>query len=56
MGQAAARKYEQFFSPEVVLPVLLKTYRRVASARGGPAMHEENGCRHPWAETFFNGS
>lgn len=56
MGAAAARKYEQLFSPEVVLPVLLKTYGRVASARGGAVTYEENGCRHPWAETFYHGS
>jgi len=51
MGRAAERRYTELFLPDVVLPMLLKTYQRVTStgkARQAPLLLD--GCRHPWAE------
>jgi len=49
MGSGARKRYEQLFSPEAVLPVLLNTYERVV--RGGPlnsAASSEAFGIHPW--------
>jgi glycosyltransferase involved in cell wall biosynthesis len=55
MGEAAKERYEKFFSPQVVVPLMLETYRRVtreadraAEAVGG------NGHLHPWANLLLN--
>jgi glycosyltransferase involved in cell wall biosynthesis len=52
MGQAARERYEQLFSPEVVLPILLNTYRRVIAGETSSAatLLKELGA-HPWGET-----
>lgn len=50
MGWAAKRRYAELFLPDVVLPVLLKTYQRITSARR--AQHAPplpDCCQHPWA-------
>jgi glycosyltransferase involved in cell wall biosynthesis len=47
MGRAARRRYEQLFSPEAVLPLLMHTYDQVARAAPGV------GPDHPWAEQQF---
>lgn len=46
MGSAARARYEKLFSPEAVLPVLLKTYQRVSGANGSPP--SKNLGVHPW--------
>ena len=55
MGDAARRRYENLFSPEAVLPVLLNTYRRVSgrevSEGSRPA---KNPGRHPWEQTVLH--
>ena len=52
MGVAARKKYEQLFTPEVVLPVLVDLYERVVAAPGAPS---GNGHRstvsHEWINT-----
>lgn len=51
MGRAAKRRYAELFLPDVVLPMLLKTYQRITSARR--AQHAPplpDCCQHPWAE------
>jgi glycosyltransferase involved in cell wall biosynthesis len=55
MGHAARRKYEQLFTPEVVLPVLTDFYERVVrSHANGQAPNTGNGRQppssHPWLE------
>lgn len=52
MGTAARKKYEQLFTPEVVLPVLVDLYERVVAART-PGEASGNGHRstevlHEW--------
>jgi glycosyltransferase involved in cell wall biosynthesis len=50
MGRAARERYEQLFSPTVVVPLMLETYRRVM--RNGSHVAEtvnRNGHFHPWA-------
>lgn len=52
MGHAAKERYAKLFSPRVVLPVMLSTYRRVAARNGNPALNAQangNGLLHPWA-------
>ena len=54
MGRAAERRYTELFLPDVVLPMLLKTYKRVVStgqARHAPSLPD--GCRHPWAQPIY---
>jgi glycosyltransferase involved in cell wall biosynthesis len=45
MGIAARKRYEEFFTPHAVLPLLVDFYQRIAGQRNGndPAVH-------PWAE------
>jgi hypothetical protein len=59
MGLAARARYEKLFTPDIVLPMMLNTYDRVArlkagataglaaasAATGGPAFH-----LHPWMQ------
>ncbi|HYW72467.1 MAG TPA: glycosyltransferase family 4 protein [Pyrinomonadaceae bacterium] len=48
MGQAARARYRRLFSPKVVTPLMLETYRQVVnngSARAGA----QRGGLHPWA-------
>jgi glycosyltransferase involved in cell wall biosynthesis len=52
MGHAARERYEKLFSPELVLPLMLDTYRRVAGGNGNHPAHaapEGNALLHPWA-------
>ena len=50
MGRAAERRYAELFLPDVVLPMLLETYERVASKKNArPAPPPLGGLRHPWA-------
>lgn len=52
MGHAAREQYEKLFNPDLVLPLMLDTYRRVARGNGNHSAHtapESNGLLHPWA-------
>jgi glycosyltransferase involved in cell wall biosynthesis len=50
MGAAARERYQKLFSPRVVVPLMVETYRRVM--RNGHAIPEtvasNNGHLHPW--------
>jgi glycosyltransferase involved in cell wall biosynthesis len=48
MGIAARERYCQLFSPTVVTPLMLETYRRVIN-NGHPREVSESGKVHPWA-------
>ncbi|MBC8032054.1 MAG: glycosyltransferase family 4 protein [Pyrinomonadaceae bacterium] len=48
MGRAARERYLNLFSPEAVLPVLRRTYLRVASARRLSAATSAERVAHPW--------
>jgi len=54
MGRAARDRYQKMFSPEAVLPGMIKTYRRVAANQSGSvAAHSESslvGNSHPWVD------
>jgi glycosyltransferase involved in cell wall biosynthesis len=50
MGTAAKERYQKLFAPNVVVPLMVKTYRRVI--RNGHDVAEgvaDNGHVHPWA-------
>ena len=50
MGHVARQRYAELFSPEVVLPLVLKTYQRVAAKNNGHTTHTVAvDCAHPWA-------
>jgi glycosyltransferase involved in cell wall biosynthesis len=51
MGRAARKRYEKLFNPELVLPLMLDTYRRVAARNGNRSARlvQKNGLSHPWA-------
>lgn len=54
MGHAAKERYAKLFSPRVVLPVMLNTYRRVAARNGNHTLNVQpngNGLLHPWAHS-----
>jgi len=48
MGIAARSRYEKFFSPAAVLPLILQTYKRV-SGNGHYIPQPTDGQLHPWA-------
>jgi len=50
MGRAARERYERFFSPSAVLPLVLKTYARVSGNGHRAAVPCDNGHPHPWAD------
>jgi glycosyltransferase involved in cell wall biosynthesis len=51
MGQAARDRYEKLFEPAAVLPLLLKTYGRIAgNGHAAGKIAAGNGHFHPWAE------
>lgn len=55
MGRAARERYEKLFSPEAVMPVLLKTYRRVSGRElSDPTPPSTNPCLHPWEQEVFH--
>jgi len=50
MGIAARERYQKFFAPNVVMPLMLKTYESVAA--NGNGLKEkiaDNSHHHPWA-------
>lgn len=52
MGRAARKRYEELFSPQAVLPLLLDVYKRVASCNGASAPHDSASDEvpaHPWS-------
>jgi glycosyltransferase involved in cell wall biosynthesis len=51
MGTAARRKYEQLFTPEAVLPVLLDCYERVLNGATSSNGHGATKAMHDWIST-----
>ena len=50
MGAAAKERYAKLFSPRVVVPLMVETYRRVTrNGHGVPEAAAGNGQVHPWA-------
>ena len=49
MGRAAYERYQRFFSPHAVLPLMLQTYQRVSGNGHDVAQTLGNGHLHPWA-------
>jgi glycosyltransferase involved in cell wall biosynthesis len=50
MGRAAHERYQRFFSPNAVLPLVLRTYQRVSGNEDSVAKTAAgNGYAHPWA-------
>lgn len=49
MGRAAYERYQRFFSPSAVLPLMLQTYQRVSGNGHYVAPVSGNGHLHPWA-------
>ena len=50
MGWAAYERYQRFFSPHAVLPLMLETYQRVSGNGHYVAPPSGNGHLHPWAD------
>jgi len=50
MGRAAYERYQRFFSPHAVLPLMLETYQRIAGNGHHVAQASGNGHLHPWAD------
>lgn len=48
MGLEARARYERFFSPAAVLPLIMETYKRVSG--NGHRVAKDNGHLHPWAD------
>src|SRR6267154_6516854 len=54
MGAAAKERYQQLFSPKVVVPLMVETYRRVTrNGHGVPEAAVGNGQVHPWAHISY---
>ncbi|MDQ6788960.1 MAG: glycosyltransferase family 4 protein [Acidobacteriota bacterium] len=52
MGRAARARYEELFSPQVVLPTLLNIYNRIASKKAkNNVILDSQRPTHPWAES-----
>ncbi|HLL77060.1 MAG TPA: glycosyltransferase [Pyrinomonadaceae bacterium] len=50
MGEQAAQRYEELFSPRAVMPILLDTYRRIAKKAPPAAPLSADEARvHPWS-------
>src|SRR5712692_8723197 len=49
MGAAAKERYEELFSPAVVVPLMLETYHRIRNK--GTASPLTTNAHHPWANT-----
>ncbi|HSS18900.1 MAG TPA: glycosyltransferase family 4 protein [Pyrinomonadaceae bacterium] len=47
MGQAALARYRTLFSPDAVIPLMLETYTRVATAKRDSTVTSQS--THPWA-------
>jgi glycosyltransferase involved in cell wall biosynthesis len=52
MGRAAYERYQRFFSPNAVLPLLLETYQRVSGNGNRRARASANEHAHPWASAW----
>lgn len=51
MGAAAKERYQKLFSPKVVVPLMVDTYRRVTrNGHGVAEIVAGNGHLHPWAD------
>jgi glycosyltransferase involved in cell wall biosynthesis len=50
MGLAARARYEKFFSPGAVLPLMLQTYNRVSGNGHRVANPGDHDHLHPWAD------
>jgi glycosyltransferase involved in cell wall biosynthesis len=48
MGYEARARYEKLFSPWVVVPMLMDTYRRTATKNGNNGNHHAQRLDHPW--------
>jgi glycosyltransferase involved in cell wall biosynthesis len=48
MGYEARARYEKLFSPWVVVPMLMDTYRRTAMKSGNNGNHHSLRLEHPW--------
>jgi glycosyltransferase involved in cell wall biosynthesis len=54
MGKAAKERYAKLFSPSVVVPLMVETYRRVTrNGHGVPEAAAGNGQVHPWAHISY---
>ena len=54
MGAAAKVRYQKLFSPNVVVPLMVETYRRVTrNGHGAAAAISGNGFAHPWAHITY---
>jgi len=54
MGAAAKERYARLFSPNVVVPLMVETYRRVTrNGHGVPEAAAGNGQVHPWAHISY---
>ncbi|HYO98992.1 MAG TPA: glycosyltransferase family 4 protein [Pyrinomonadaceae bacterium] len=56
MGEAAKSRYEELFSPDSVLPVVMSRYRAVISGKNNHRQGDKpegNNLSHPWADTYF---
>jgi len=50
MGAAARERYQKLFAPNVVVPLMVKIYRRVIqNGHAAPEEIADNGHVHPWA-------
>ncbi|MGZ8848333.1 MAG: glycosyltransferase [Pyrinomonadaceae bacterium] len=49
MGQVARERYEKFFSPAAVLPLILQTYQRVIGNGHHATPADDNRSLHPWS-------
>jgi glycosyltransferase involved in cell wall biosynthesis len=53
MGDAARQRYQKFFSPTVVVPLMVETYKRVTqNGHRVLGAASGNGHFHPWANNF----
>ena len=56
MGNIARQRYAELFSPDVVLPLLLNTYERVAAKDNGHvSSSDDTSLAHPWARELVCG-
>ena len=54
MGTAARARYQELFAPNVVIPMMVATYRRVTqNGHGAPKTLAGNGHVHPWAHITY---
>jgi glycosyltransferase involved in cell wall biosynthesis len=56
MGAAAKSRYEELFSPDAVLPVMINRYQTVISGKNNHRQGDKpegDKLSHPWANTYF---